>query len=156
MAFLLLLRLPAVLNPHRRFRSPQIPLPPDSAKSTKTMPSPACFNNGCDFFDFILVVRLVLLFAGFLDFEFRVVQERVLMMLRNDGEFEDEQPSGEGGQEEGGVSTEELDAHPEQPGGALGHALDLFEAEVMQAALQLMSSSRLDECEEDLFLNSCY
>ncbi|XP_039121823.1 E3 ubiquitin ligase BIG BROTHER-related-like [Dioscorea cayenensis subsp. rotundata] len=72
-------------------------------------------------------------------------RERVLMMLRNDGEFEDEQPSGEGGQEEGGVSTEELDAHPEQLGGGLGHALDLFEAEVMQAALQLMSSSRLDE-----------
>ncbi|KAH7687005.1 putative E3 ubiquitin ligase protein [Dioscorea alata] len=72
-------------------------------------------------------------------------QEGVLMMLRNDGEFEDEQPSGEGGQEEGEVSTEELDAHPEQPGEALGRALDLFEAEVLQAALQLMSSSSLDE-----------
>ena len=152
----LLLRLPSALNPRQRCRDPQLPLRPESAKSMKTTPLLACFKDRCDFFDSMLGVRLVLLFAGCLDFEIRVVQERVLMMLRIGGEVEHEESSGVDDQGEGEVSADGVDAHPAQPGGALGHALDLLEAEMRRMSSQFMGSSRLDEREEQLFLKSCY
>ncbi|KAM0935205.1 putative transcription factor C2H2 family [Dioscorea sansibarensis] len=72
-------------------------------------------------------------------------QERVLMMLRNGGEVEHEESSGVDDQGEGEVSADGVDAYPAQPGGDLGHALDLLEAEMRRMSSQFMGSSRLDE-----------